>query len=89
MEAKIMIEVTDVKIITPTLTPRKGKTISLTAVVSPADAADKRVTWCSSNADVARVDADGNVTALKTGNVRITATAGNGKSFTQLLAITA
>ena len=50
-----------------------GKTLQLTAVVTP-DKASQEVTWTTSNADVATVDANGLVTAVAQGNVTITAT---------------
>ena len=48
----------------------------LTAPVAPANATDKTVTWKSSDATVATVDANGKVVAKKAGEVTITATAG-------------
>lgn len=54
-----------------------SKTLQLTAVCDPEDAiAD--VTWSSSNSKIATVDANGLVTAFKTGKVTITATAKDG-----------
>ena len=54
-------------------------TINLTATVLPADAADKNVTWSSSNENVLKVE-NGVVTAVATGKATITATTANGKS---------
>lgn len=51
-----------------------GTTLKLTAVVSPATASQK-VTWVSSNEKVATVSADGVVTGVKKGSVKITAMA--------------
>ena len=60
-----------------------GYRVDLDAVCAPAGAAQE-VTWKSSSASVATVDADGVVTALKPGTVTITATAadGSGKKAT-------
>lgn len=52
-------------------------TLHLDAVTFPM-AARKDVTWKSSNAKVASIDADGNITCLKAGTVTITATAKDG-----------
>ena len=59
-----------------------GKTLQLTAVVSPATAS-QAVKWKSSKTSVATVDATGLVTAKKAGSAKITATAGKkSASFT-------
>ncbi|MBP1534298.1 MAG: leucine-rich repeat protein, partial [Ruminococcus sp.] len=63
-----------------TLTVNGNET--LTATVSPDDAANKTVTWSSNNEAVATVDADGVVTAVSAGTANITATATNGTADT-------
>ena len=55
-----------------------GETLQLTATVQPEDATDKTVTWQSSNTGVATVDANGKVTAKKTGSTTITVTTKDG-----------
>ena len=57
-----------------------GKTITLTAKVSPENATNKTVTWTSSDATVATVK-EGVVTGVKAGEATITASAG-GKNAT-------
>ena len=54
-------------------------TLSLSAKVYPA-AAQQSVTWTSSNAKVASIDADGRITCLKAGTATITATAKDGSA---------
>ena len=54
-----------------------GAGLNLTATVSPSNATDKTVTWTTSNAAVATVDANGSVRGVKAGNAAITATAGS------------
>ena len=58
-----------------------GQTVSLSVTIAPANAANKAVTWASSNPGVAAV-ANGVVTAKAAGTAVITATAadGSGKS---------
>ncbi len=48
-------------------------TIQLTATVGPEDATDKSVTWSSSDANIASVDASGLVTARSVGECKIIA----------------
>ena len=52
-----------------------GKSETLAATVTPADAENKEVLWSTSNAAVATVDAAGKITAVAPGRVTITATA--------------
>lgn len=61
-------------------TIKVGKTVKLSAVVSPSTALEyNTLTWKSSNESVATVSSSGLVTAVKPGSATITATAG-GKS---------
>jgi hypothetical protein len=55
-----------------------GKTLKLTATVQPSDAADKSVTWSSSDDKVAAVDQSGNVKAVSEGKATITVTTNDG-----------
>jgi len=59
---------------------KPGETKKLTATVSPSNAADKSVTWTSSDTNVATVDKSGNVTAVKSGTATITVKTANGKT---------
>lgn len=56
----------------------EGATEKLTATVTPEDATDKSVKWSSSSEDIATVDAEGNVTAVKEGTAVITVTTTDG-----------
>lgn len=55
-----------------------GNTLKLNATVNPSDATNKSVTWSSSDASIATVDAEGNVTAKKAGSVVITVKSNDG-----------
>lgn len=59
-------------------TIKTSQTLQLTATIAPEDAADKTITWASSDSNVATVDATGLVTAISVGNADITATANGG-----------
>jgi len=83
------IPVDNVTVSASASTVKKGTTIQLKVNIMPDNATDKSVTWSSSSTSVATVDANGVVTGLKTGTVRITATTSNGKSYMFLLMVTA
>ena len=63
-----------------------GAQIQLTAVVLPENAADKTVTWSSSDTTVASVDQSGKVNLLKVGVVTIKAQAGT-KEATHVITV--
>lgn len=60
-----------------TATLKVGETLTLTATVFPESATNKTVTWSSSNESVAKVSADGKVSALAVGETTITALCGS------------
>ena len=79
-------EVPDVEVETITLKPSEvtlaeGESLQLTADVQPINAADRSVTWSTSNPAVAGVDKNGLVTAVSTGSANIAATHGNVSGF--------
>lgn len=59
-----------------------GEKLQINASISPADAEDQKLTWTSSNNQVATVDEEGNVTAISGGGCTIKATASGGTSST-------
>lgn len=68
--------VTDVKVSPKTAELELGKTMTVSAAVTPANAIDGSVKWTSSNNDIADVTSNGVVRAKKLGQAVITATAG-------------
>ena len=59
-----------------------GDTLSLTTQITPAEAADDKLTWSSNKTSVATVDANGKVTAKAAGTVTITVKTSNNKTST-------
>ncbi|MEJ5921979.1 Ig-like domain-containing protein, partial [Bifidobacterium thermophilum] len=55
----------------------KGKSVQLSATVSPSNATNKTVAWNSSDASVVSVTGTGYVSAVKAGTATVTATAGS------------
>ena len=73
------VAVTGVSVSPATATLVVGEVLTLTATVSPEDAANQKVTWSSHNATIASVDpATGLVTAVSPGTVTIVATSEDG-----------
>ncbi|MBO5037774.1 MAG: Ig-like domain-containing protein [Clostridia bacterium] len=56
-----------------------GQTQKLTAILTPSDSND-RITWSSQYPSIVSVDQNGNITALQSGTVKITATTSSGKT---------
>ncbi len=73
-----IIAVESVKINPATATIKIGASTTFSATVSPSDAANKSLTWTSSNTSVATVTSSGVVKGIKEGTATITATAANG-----------
>ena len=71
------VPVSSVSLDKTTLELLEGETAVLTATVKPDNATDKTVTWSTSDASIATVDAEGKVTAIKKGEATITAKAGD------------
>ncbi|MGV8905940.1 MAG: Ig-like domain-containing protein [Acetobacterium sp.] len=68
-----IVNVTNVTVSEATKALTTGNYFSLTATVSPANATNKTITWSSDKADIATVDANGKVIAVKAGTATITA----------------
>ncbi len=75
-EEPTVVPVTEITLNQSTLDLEVEETATLTATVSPEDATDKAVTWTSSDENVATVNEEGLVTAVKAGTATITAKAG-------------
>lgn len=69
----------------------EGNSSKITATVVPSNATNNSVKWVSSSPDVATVDENGNVTAIKAGSTTVTCTAidGSGVSATCHVTVTA
>lgn len=72
------VSATGVSLNKETLSLDTGKSETLIATVSPDNATNKTVIWESSDANVATVDNNGKVTAVKKGTATITVTAEDG-----------
>lgn len=76
-QEEMSIEVTSVTIKQAVTEMTVGETIQLSAEVLPSDAADKTVSWTSSNEKVMTVSSSGKVVAIAEGQSSITAKAGS------------
>ena len=83
-----VIEETGVTLSQSSATLKQGKTLTLSATVSPSNASDKSVTWSSSNPSVASVDNKGVVTALQSSGTAVITAKTARKYFTASCTIT-
>lgn len=72
------VKVSDIDLNLRSKAVKHGSTVSLTATIQPDNAANKEVTWTSSNTKVATVSEDGLVTAKRFGFAVITCRASDG-----------
>lgn len=66
----------------------EGNSSKITATVAPSNATNNSVKWVSSSPDVATVDDNGNVTAIKAGSTTITCTAVDGSGVSAVCPVT-
>ena len=81
------VSVTGVSLNKTTLELEEGEEETLVATVLPEGATNKEVEWKSDNTDVATVDENGKVTAVKAGEAKITVTTKDG-GYTDECAVT-
>ena len=85
-----VIKVTAISLNKTSLAMLEGESESLSATITPAEATNKKLVWSSDKTDIATVDDNGKVTALKAGTATITVTTEDGgKTATCQLTVTA
>ena len=85
-----VVPVTGITITPAELSMPAGGTQQLAAVITPANATDKNITWSSDDETIATVDANGVVTAAAPGSATITVTtADGGKTATCAVTVSA
>ncbi len=84
---KSPIAAKSIKLNKKSATLSKGKSLTLTATISPKNTTDKTVKWKSSNTKVATVNSKGKVTAKGAGTAKITARTTNGKTATATITV--
>lgn len=82
------IKVNKITLNKTTASVTKGKTLQLTATVTPGNATKKEVKWSTSNKNVATVSTSGLVTAKSAGTATITCTAQDGSGVKATCKIT-
>jgi len=83
----IPVSPADISIAQVSSTLNIGDTQQLSATILPEDTTDKSVTWLSSDAEIATVDANGLVTCLSSGDFIIQATTNNNIQTTVALSV--
>ena len=85
----VISQITSVHLNLTAITLDEGVSQTLRATINPSDTTDdKTLTWKSSNTNVATVDQEGKVTAVKEGSATITVTTVNGKEATCTVTVT-
>ena len=64
-----------------------GKSVKLSATLSPANVTDSTIQWSSGDTGIATVDQNGKVTTYKAGRVNITASAQDGSNVTKVFSL--
>ena len=85
---KVLQHVNELNLNKSTLTLKVGESEKLQATVIPSNADNKNVVWTSSDENLATVDAEGNVTAVKAGQVTITVTSEDNPDIKSTCAVT-
>lgn len=78
----VIVPVSNIELNVNTIDMNAGETSALSLTITPSNADYKQVVWSSSDANVASVDADGNVVAKSFGMATITATTTDGSNLT-------
>lgn len=81
------VKVSGISLNKTSLTLVKGQSDTITAIVTPSDAANKNIVWKSSNTAIATVSG-GTIRAVGTGTATITATAADGSGKTASCIVT-
>ncbi|KRE99395.1 hypothetical protein ASG89_27945 [Paenibacillus sp. Soil766] len=84
----VKVPVTAVTMNNPSLNLQTGERVSLSAAITPSYASNYKITWKSSNPNIATVDSKGQVSALIPGAVTITATSGDGLTSQSKVTVT-
>jgi uncharacterized repeat protein (TIGR02543 family) len=82
------ILISQLKVNKSSITLAKKATVTLSATAKPDNAANKNVTWSSSDASIATVSSTGTITAVSAGKATITATAQDGSNITAICEVT-
>ena len=78
-EVTVIQPVTGINLDKEEITVNVNETAKLSATVKPENANNKTITWTSSDRNIATVDANGKITALRPGTATITATTEDGR----------
>lgn len=80
LEVKKYIKVTSLSLDKTSVALYPGDALRLNVTINPSNATSKEITWSSNNKNIATVDSNGNIKAIKEGTVIITATHKDGMS---------
>lgn len=78
IQIKVYTPVTGIELTSENLVMQEGDCFIVTPIVLPADADNKNVTYSSENEQIATIDSNGNIIAVKEGKTKITVTTEEG-----------
>jgi len=85
----VVVSATGLTVSPETVEIKTGETVQLTGTITPSNVTTNSLTWKSSNADIASVDANGKVTGVSVGEATITASTVNGIEVTSQVTVKA
>ena len=86
-EITVVQGVTALKASQGSVTLFEGQSITVSAIASPEDATNKKVSWTSKDSSIAKVDESGVITAVSKGKTTVIATAQDGSDKTCSVAV--
>lgn len=87
IQIKVYAPVTGIEPASENLVMQEGDSFAITPIVLPTDADNKNVTYSSENEQIATIDSNGNIVAVKEGKTKVTVTTEEG-SFKSEIDIT-
>lgn len=89
IQIKVYTPVTDLELTSQNLVMQEGDSFTITPIVLPTDADNKKVTYSSENEQIATIDSNGKIVAVKEGKttINVTTQEGSFKGETEVIVV--